>query len=84
MDDRKAKLLAAIKVSLDGKPFLTRQTIEEVTDGAVKTRHLANMDALGCGIPGYRVGRRRVYLVDDFLAWISARLEVSHEKGGGE
>lgn len=75
----KQAILDAIRAAVEKlqSPVLTRELVEELTGGAIRSRHLANLDSLGIGVPGgFKMGRRQCYLAPNFLAWIESRLEV--------
>jgi hypothetical protein len=57
--------------------FICRDKVEGFTGGAIKARHLANLDSLGQGPEGaFKVGRRQCYPIDSFCNWLISRLEV--------
>lgn len=75
----KQAILEAIRTAVEKlqSPVMTRELVEELTGGAIRTRHLANLDSLQLGIPGgFTMGRRKCYLTENFLKWIESRLEV--------
>lgn len=61
-----------------GSTFISRDKVEGFTGGAIRARHLANLDFLGQGIPGaFKLGRRQCYPVTSLVDWLIRRLEVS-------
>jgi hypothetical protein len=57
--------------------FISREKIEAFTGGAIKARHLANLDSRNEGVPGaFKVGRRQCYPIDSLVTWLINRLEV--------
>jgi len=57
--------------------FICRDKVESFTGGAIKARHLANMDSAHLGVAGaFKVGRRQCYPVDSLVDWLISRLDV--------
>jgi hypothetical protein len=57
--------------------FICRENVEGFTGGAVRARHLANLDSQGLGVPNsFKVGRRQCYPIDSLVDWLISRLEV--------
>lgn len=55
--------------------FMTRESIEMFTGGAIKARSIANLDSLGLGPPNkMRLGRKVVYQRDAVMEWLQDRL----------
>lgn len=78
-DEKIAAATAVINAAraIYGSPFISRDKVESFTGGAVKARHLANLDSQGVGVPGaFKVGRRQCYPVDSLVDWLVSRLEV--------
>ena len=70
-----ATILAA-KEKFDGT-FICRDRVERFTGGAIRQRHLANLDSLGLGPKGaFKVGRRQCYPIAEFCEWLIGRLEI--------
>jgi len=62
-------------------PFVTRDVIEKETGGLLKSRHLANLDSMGKGIPGlFYCGGKAVYPTLNFVDFLKSR---SRCKNGG-
>jgi len=57
-------------------PIFERTQVDRLTGGVVRHRTLANMQSKGEGVPGaYKVGKKVVIPRDEFLAWLSDRME---------
>lgn len=61
--------------------FITRQKAEEITDGAISEKRLANLDSLGEGPEGkIYIGRKAAYPVESFIQWLENRCRVAESK----
>lgn len=60
-----------------GGTFICRDQVKSFTGGALSSRHLANLDSQGVGVPGaFKVGRKQCYPLDSLVSWLISRLEV--------
>lgn len=74
--DAAVQVILAAKAKFKGT-FICRDRVEQFTGGAIRSRHLANLDSLGEGPEGaFKVGRRQCYPIDNFCDWLINRLEV--------
>lgn len=77
--DNKEAAIAVIKAAAakaEGT-FICRDKVESFTGGAIKARHLANLDCRNQGVVGaFKVGRRQCYPVDALVDWLISRLEA--------
>lgn len=56
--------------------WVAREKVPDFTGGAVSSGRLANLDSIGEGPPGrMKVGRKVVYPVDEFLAWLEKQVK---------
>lgn len=53
--------------------FVSRDQVPEFTGGAISKGHMANLDSLGEGPERFRLGRKIVYPVKPYIAWLIAR-----------
>jgi hypothetical protein len=66
-------------------PVVARTEMERFTGGAVKGRHLANLDSQGKGPEGrLRVGRKIVYSVESVVDFLERRTEAVKPKKRAE
>jgi hypothetical protein len=54
-------------------PMFARSEVDKLFGGVISTKTLANLDSLGKGPKRMRIGRKVVYLRDDFLNWLEKR-----------
>ena len=60
-----------------GSPIVSRSEARRFTGGAISPGYLANLDSQGKGPAGrFKVGRKTVYLVDQFCRWLVERATV--------
>lgn len=52
---------------------VARSEVERFTGGAITSKYLANLDAQGLGPERFRLGRKVVYPVRPFIAWLVGR-----------
>lgn len=54
-------------------PFITRQQLQNITEGLINAKTLRNIDCLGKGIKGkINIGTRKVaYPVNEVIAWLN-------------
>jgi hypothetical protein len=56
---------------------VARTEVERFTGGAIKEKYLANLDCQGKGPKGrVRLGRKIIYPVHEFLAWLESRAKA--------
>ena len=61
--------------------WVARTESEKFTGGLIKEKYLANLDSAGLGPSGrFRVGRKVVYPVAEFVKWLKQRSEVIPER----
>lgn len=54
--------------------WVSREKVPDFTGGALSSGRIANLDSTGHGPPGrMKVGRKIVYPVDEFVAWLEER-----------
>jgi len=57
--------------------IVSRDKVEDFSGGAIKAKYLANLDSQGEGPKGrFRVGRKIVYPVRNFVKWLEDRVVV--------
>jgi hypothetical protein len=57
-------------------PFVSRDRIEEFTEGLFKQTSMSTLDARGDGIsPRYRIGNRVFYRTSDAIDWLKAKVK---------
>lgn len=62
-------------------PIVARTEIEVFTGGAMKEKHIANLDSAGLGPAGrFRCGRKIIYPVKNLVAWLEARSTIVPER----
>lgn len=54
-------------------PIISRDHVSEILGGVISAKTLANLDSEGKGPKRIRVGRKVIYLTDDFLKWLENR-----------
>ena len=55
--------------------ILSRDQVSKFTGGLLSARYLANLDSKGLGPARIiKVGRKAGYRVEDFIAWLEARM----------
>jgi hypothetical protein len=59
-----------------GSDVVSRGEVGRFTGGTLSPRTLANYDSAGRGCPRYRCGRKVVYRVSDFVAWLEKRTQA--------
>lgn len=78
-DDKINEVFAAIDAQAAGwgSTIITREGIEKFTGGAIKEKHLANLDCKGLGPKGkFYVGRKAAYALSEFVSWFKTRISV--------
>lgn len=61
--------------------YVTRNQITTFTEGFMSRQTMANLDSRGEGPRRFKMGKKVVYRVDDFIEWLEARGEYL---GGGK
>jgi len=62
-------------------PLVARTEIPAFTGGLLSEKYCANLDAAGLGCPGrFRIGRKVVYPVSEFIKWLESRSMVVPER----
>lgn len=62
-------------------PFVSRDRIEEFTEGMFKQRSMNTFDARGDGItPRYRRGAKVFYEVEDVINWLKTKIKHRDNK----
>jgi hypothetical protein len=57
-------------------PFVSRDRIEEFTEGMFKQTSMSTLDARGDGInKRYRIGNRVFYEVDEVINWLKTKVK---------
>lgn len=56
--------------------YFPRSKVEELTGGLFKPGTMAVLDREGKGPPPHRMGRRRVYIKEEFLEWLVAHFSA--------
>jgi len=55
-------------------PIVSRTEIRQFTGGVITEKYIANLDSLGKGPANrFRLGRKVVYPVSDFVTWLESR-----------
>jgi hypothetical protein len=78
-EQRRESAIAEIKKAMAGceGTFVPRDKVESLTNGAISSKWLANLDCLGKGPKGaFKVGRKQCYPIDSLTDWLISRLEV--------
>lgn len=66
----------------EAPPVLTRQAIENITGGAIRSKTLANLDCLGGGIAErLTMGRKVAYPRGAVIEWLRRRMATTEGKG---
>lgn len=54
--------------------IVSQQEVEKFTGGLITSKYLANLNSAGEAPPSYKIGRKRVFPVLPFIAWLEARM----------
>lgn len=54
--------------------FVVRERVEEFTGGLISSGHIGNLDRQGRGPNRLKMGRKVVYPIKEFIAWLAARI----------
>ena len=79
MEINESRILLKEHLTKTLPPVVARHKIDECLGGVFSEKYLANLDSSGNGPRRFKFGRKAVYLREDFVEWLLARLSIDKE-----